>query len=219
MSFGNFGELKSAITARFARSDKAALIPDYILITHRKMMRGHSWPNGLRLPALRIDAMLAWEDLAPSGGAATLPADFAEAKMIYPDDAQGVPLKWMPSPEFRSKRLARDGGTPEFYTIEGDQLLIAPANTTTLKLQYYAEITLPNLTGNTNDSQTNAILSKAPDAYLYGALAEAFAQTRSFDVAQYYEAQFIGSVTAANAEAKRTQETGTPLVMMPTIIV
>jgi len=208
MSLDTFGGIKAEVTARLARSDKAAVIPGFIQAAHSKMMKGHKRGRDWLIPPLRIDGMLTTTELTPSNGAATLPDTYLQMKRLTTDTAGARPLEYMPPEQFRASGLFTSSGVPQFYTIENRQLLIMPANTGVLSLYHYGLVTTP-----ASDGDTNTIMETCPNAYLYGALAEAFAQIRNFEVAGYYEQEFAGAVSAANESEDLGQASGGLLVM------
>jgi hypothetical protein len=208
MSLGNYGELKTAIAARLARSNMTALIPDFVLITHAKLMRGHKDPLSGRwiVPPLRLDDMIETSELTPTDGAADLPAGYLSTKLLT-SAASEVPLRYMSPADLRTRAIFGQSGRPVFYTIQGGQILIAPSNGETLSLTHFAEVALPSA-----DADTNAIFTKVPQAYLFGALAEAYMHIRQEDRAQLYLSQLGAAVAAANDTAEEGLVSGEPLV-------
>lgn len=213
MSLDTFGGIKAEVALRLARSDRAALIPGWVQIAHGKMMRGHKRGRDWVVPPLRIDEMLVEDDLTPASGSADLPDDFLQLKQVVTDTQGAPPLAYMPPRQFKSSGLFTASGVPEFYTIEAGRLLIMPANTGTLSIDYYGLITTP-----ASDSDTNVIMTTIPQAYLYGALAEAFAQGRNMDMAEYYLAEFAGAIAAANETDSLSLTSGDQLIARPGVI-
>lgn len=216
MSLDTYANLKTAIAQRMARSDKTALLADFISIAHSKMMKGQKTPDGRAwvIPPLRFNPMLTTDaTLTPADGAVTLPTDYLKAKRLTSSTADTRPLEYMAPDVFRASGLYSESGPPAFYTIEGSSLLIMPANTDALSLLYYAKV------AELSDSNTsNVILANIPHAYLYGALAEAFQQIRKSDEAAYYTAQFAGVVHGANDVDDEGQVAGGTLIMRPGVI-
>lgn len=208
MSLDTFGGIKAEIALRLARSDKAALIPGFVQIAHIKMMNGHKRNGAWMVPPLRYEGNQATAALTPADGKVTLPADYLEMKRIETNAHGARPLDYMPPEQFRGSGLYTSSGVPSFYTIEGRTLLIAPANTGELSALYYRRLPTPAA-----DIDTNAIMTDAPMAYLYGGLAEAFAQIRNVEQAGYYEIEFAGAVAGLNESASIGQASGGSLVM------
>lgn len=213
MSFSNYGELKTAVAARLSRSNMTSLLPDFIAIAHRTMMRGRKEVRTGQwiVPPLRIRDMLETAQLTPADGAADLPDGYLGMKSLTTSTSGAPPLSYRPPADFRGSGLFVSSGVPEFYTIEADQVLIAPFDTNVLTCLFYEEIDPPSA-----DGDTNAIFTVVPEAYLYGAIAEAYDHIRQHDRAEKYLAQFAGVVMAANGQTDEALVSGAPLVMRPT---
>ena len=207
MALSTYAELKTAVATRLSRSNMTALIPDFITIAHAKMMRGDIVNQ---MPALRIDDMLADADIVLSAGVGTLPSDYLERKSLYIDDSTETTMKFLPVAKFNTLGAKTQAGTPAFYTIKGSSILVAPYSSDTLKFHYYGLITEPSA-----DSDTNAIFTKTPHAYLYGALAEAYDQIRAMDKSTYYRQQFVSAVVTLNEESDSHEFDGDSLAMYP----
>jgi hypothetical protein len=205
MALTNYGTLKTAIATRLSRSNMTALIPDFITITHSKMMRGDI---AAQMPALRIDDMLEEDDLVLVDGVVALPTNYLQRHSLYLDDNNESAVEFVPLPKFNRLGAKTQTGRPSFYTIKGANLLVAPKSSDTVKFYHYGEITAPSA-----DADTNAIFTKAPHAYLYGALAEAYDHIRQIDRAQYYRQQFASAVVTLNAESADHDFAGDSLTM------
>lgn len=205
MALTNYGTLKTAIATRLSRSNMTALIPDFVTVAHFKMMRGD---RGNQMPALRIDDMLTEASLTLSSGSVALPSGYLERKSLYINDTNETTPRFMPVARFNRLGSKTQSGVPQFYTIKGSTLVVAPTSSDTVKFYYYAEIDQPSA-----DSDTNAIFTKAPHAYLYGALAEAYDHIRQMDRAQYYRQQFVSAVLTLNEESADHEFAGDALSM------
>jgi hypothetical protein len=205
MSLTNYGELKTAIGTRLSRSNMTALIPDFVTVAHFKMMRGDRLNQ---MPSLRIDDMLTESDLTLSSGSVALPAAYLERKSLYLSDTNETAMTFMPVARFNRLGAKTQSGVPAFYTIKGSTLIVAPTSSDTVKFYYYASLDQPSA-----DSDTNAIFTKAPHAYLYGALAEAYDHIRQMDRAQYYRQQFVSAVLTMNEESADHEFAGDALSM------
>lgn len=114
---------------------------------------------------LRLRSMLTETTVSAVGGA--LPADCVKVRSVARDGYGHLEFASDASVEQYSVGLR--GGQSLYWTIEGNSLVIGPAQTTgTVTLRYYQRI--PALSAS---NQTNAVLLAAPGAYLYGALMQA----------------------------------------------
>lgn len=207
MALSTYAELKTAIATRLSRSNMTALIPDFVTITHAKMMRGDI---ANQMPAVRIDDMLTEADVVLASGVGTLPSDYLERKSLYVSDSDETTMRFLPVAKFNTLGAKTQAGVPAFYTIKGSSILVAPYSSDTLKFYYYAAITAPSA-----DGDTNAIFTKTPHAYLYGALAEAYDHIRAMDRAAYYRQQFVSAVMTLNEESDSHEFDGDSLAMYP----
>jgi hypothetical protein len=210
MAITTYATLKTAVATRLARSNMTSLIPDFIYHAHSKMMRGDP---SINLPPLRISDMLTTADLTPSSGSATLPAAYLEMKRIYTNNSTTDPLRYKPPEDWYGYVHEGEAGTPKFYTIEGTTLKIAPHNTTTIKILYYAALTQMSA-----DADYNAVITNAPHVYLFGALGEAYDHIRQHERAQMYNQKFAAGVQALNDASDNGQMSGGPLIMMPSAV-
>ncbi len=207
MALGTYGELKTAVATRLSRSNMTALIPDFITIAQSKMMRGDL---SLNMPPLRIVDMMATATLTPADGAASLPSGFLEAVRVVVANAATTPLGFISLESWAGNSLEGIGGTSVYYTIDGTTMRFAPKGDADVSLTYYAA--LDDLE---DDSDTNAVFTKAPHAYLYGALAEAYAHIRQFDVAAGYGAQFGAAIRSLNEDSQQHAFSGATMIMRP----
>ena len=100
--------------------------------------------------------------------------------------------------EFRTPEqlVIRSGtGTPCFFTIQGNELAfdVLPEEAYTVTFDYFAKFTPLTVT-----NQTNIVLDKYPNVYLFGALGQAF--LRAQDTEQYiiYTDRFAVAIESAN---------------------
>lgn len=205
MALSTYAELKAAVATRLSRSNMTALIPDFVTIAHSKMMRGDILNQ---MPALRIDDMLTDADIVLTDGVGSLPSGYLERKSLYIDDSDETAMKFVPVAKFNTLGSKTQAGTPAFYTIKGSSILVAPYSSDTVKFYYYGDITAPSA-----DDDTNAIFTKSPHAYLYGALAEAYDHIRAMDRAAYYRQQFVSAVVTLNEESDSHEFDGDALAM------
>lgn len=208
MALTNYGELKTAIATRLSRSDLTAEIPDYISIARAKMLLG-DYANDI--PAVRIDDMLETETVTLTTGTYDLTGlanTYLQRHSLYLNDSDETALNFMPVARFNRLGSKIQNGTPQFYTVKKKTLQVAPYSSDQLVLTYYAEPTAMS-----GDSDADVILTKAPHAYLYGALAEAYAKIRQFQNAQLYMSQFRSAVISLNEDSDNEEFSGDSIAM------
>ena len=100
--------------------------------------------------------------------------------------------------EFRTpdQLVKRSGtGTPLFFTIQGTELAfdIIPDKEYTVTINYFAKFTPL-----TKSNQTNIVLDKYPNIYLFGALRQAFLRAQDSDQYLTYTSSFALAIESAN---------------------
>jgi hypothetical protein len=121
-----------------------------------------AWVNrSLRVPQMEQ------ESTTPASEYLALPTDFLELRDIQWQGSPRVQLEYATPAYADLYDTSGSAGTPQFYTIVGDQLRLIPAPdaTTDVRITYWKKIT-PLSDSNTS----NWLLSLYPDAYLYGSL-------------------------------------------------
>lgn len=162
MSFSNYSALQTAIADWLNRTDLTAQIPDFITLAEAEMKRR------LRRTSTRTTLSVSTE-------ATVLPADVAELRSIYPESGsptQDKPLR-ICTPEMFAETRARNqnvAARPTDAMVLGGTLYVQPTPdaTYTMRITYFTQLTA--LSGSV---ATNAVLTEAPDAYLFGSLLQA----------------------------------------------
>jgi hypothetical protein len=157
MSITAYAELQTAIASWLARSDLTASIPDFITLFEAAANR-----------RLRVREMEASTDLAPSSGAATLPADYLAWRRVTWTGSPRVELAYVAPSYLQAAYPSSPADTPRIFTIEGATLKVRPVSDTALEFLYYQKI--PALS---DGNPANWLLAAHPDLYLFGSLAEA----------------------------------------------
>lgn len=146
---------------------------------------------------LRAREMEAVTEPSAPSAAIDLPADFLEwiavdwsgsGRVAHPTFAEAN------SPEARFRH--RPGGDPQYFTVSAGKVRMVPAKPGVIALTYYAA--LPPLTA---AASSNWLLARAPDAYLYGVLAEASLFQKDPNAAQAYTGLMLGVLQALGIKA------------------
>jgi hypothetical protein len=155
MSISTYNELKTAIANWLARDDLTAFIPDFITLFEASACRE------LRVRPAEITATLT-----PSSGSVALPADFLGVRRLTFTGQPSRDLEFVHPSWFAQSYPTAAAGTPSVYTIEGGTLKVRPVSDTPLELLYRAKTAAVS-------GALNWLFANHPDAYLFGALAEA----------------------------------------------
>lgn len=192
MAISTFDELVAAIGNWLERSDLTDRAADFIALAEAQMSRT------LRLRDMEIRAT---SQLQTTDEFFNLPVDFREEKSIKISDGS---CSWELDPKpievIEASRPAI--GRPTHYALVGDAIHVYPTpdKTYTATLIYFGSI--PPLSA---DQQTNWLLARAPDAYLYGALSQAapFLEDDTGSGATF--AQFYGGAIAGLKAERKTK--------------
>ena len=160
MSLDNYDGLKSEVAGWLNRTDLAPVIPTFVRLLEAQVER-----------ILRTREMLVRAEGALSDEFTTLPQDFLALEHIVLVGVQNPqPLQWVPMNQINALQAESTAGTPTHYSIIGDEIELSPLPSAEIVAQiaYYRKI--PKLS---DSVQTNWVLERHPDLYLYGTLMQA----------------------------------------------
>lgn len=155
MPFTTYAELLTAVGDWLARDDLAAQIPDFITLFETTAAR-----------RLKTRNMEATASLTPASGTVALPTGFLGVRRLTWTGDTRVDLSYVHPSILQASFPTSPSDTPRVYTIEGDNLLIRPEDSTALEMIYSKKTT-------SLSAGVQWLFSNHPDAYLFGALAEA----------------------------------------------
>ena len=165
MAITNYTELKASVADWLNRADLTSVIPDFITLAEARFNR-----------TIRTRDMIKRQQTTTTNEFVPVPLDWLETYQLeLPPDSTGQPyppLQYIGPNEAAVLQAKNITGNVRYYTtVDGlFELIPKPQGTdsVTLTCAYYAKI--PAL----SDTQTtNWLLTKAPDLYLYTALANA----------------------------------------------
>ncbi len=222
-----YGELKTDIADWLDREDLAGKIPSFIKLAETKIYRF--------LRTRESEFTRTWTEVDNPINPITLPDNFREAHLVTLDDR---PLVNISSQEFKARQASDYSGETAFFTIIERQLWLWPWvdeipadgwSPFTLDLLYYgteslgematwttptnpnqvpeSDGTAPN-TSVRGDQATSRLLQVAPDAYLYGSLAEAYQYLQLPKKAAEYRTLFTEAMTDLDMESALADLTG-----------
>lgn len=162
MPLSNYTELKSSVADWLNRADLTSQIPDFIALAEARFNRD-----------LRLNAMLQRDTTVATSDYVELPSDWLEHVSVTVINGGTIhrPLTYVTNEEFNRLRHQNLTGSFRYYTIQEDNIALLPemdAGSVSLEIFYYGKI--PALS---DSNTTNWLLTRAPDLYLYGALAAA----------------------------------------------
>lgn len=228
MAISTYSELLTAAENWLTRSDSdtVARIPEWITLTEEVATWGSEDPE-LPIKRLRCRQMEQRATATISSEYTSLPTAsdagaFLEMRQVKLNTDPTTYLEYLTPQEMDSRWTSSTTAKPEFFTIVGSELRVAPSPDTsyTAEMWYYKAI--PALT---STNTTNWLLTAAPGVYLYGVLFHAvpYIQASGVDVdadlitdTTFWYRQFSGRINALNKSDSLSRYGGS-LRMRPSI--
>ena len=178
MAISTYTELKTAIANFLARDDLTSVIPDFIQLAEATMSRELE---------TRSHEKRATATLTSGDEYIALPTDLREVREVKLNTTPLTVLTYY-SPVALDSNFSSGGvGKPKGFSIIGDEMKMRPVPDDS----YTAEIIyIGSITALSDSNATNNILTRSPDAYLYGSLAEAYAYLLDEQRASQYLQRF-----------------------------
>jgi hypothetical protein len=190
MSISTYSELKTAVANFLARTDLTNQIPDFIQLAEARMSRELE----TRSQEKRATATLTADDEYVA-----LPTDLREVREVKLNTSPNTVLEYR-SPTALDSQFTGAGGKPQAYSIVGNEIKFRPIPDSA----YTAEIVyIGSLDALSDSNATNTILSRHPDAYLSGALAEAYVYLMDDARAQLYDGKFGRAIEEIKKDEQR----------------
>ena len=182
-----YAELKTAIADWLHRKDLAARIPDFIMLAENRM--------NTEIRSRELEVILpVWASAANS--TIDLPSDMVEMRRLrMSGDRQDV-LTYVTPDALASRYGNSASGYPSVFTVIGNKLQFGPVP----DVNYLMELIYQRrITPLSDAAPSNWILSKYPDAYLYGALLAAIPYTQEDNRAAVFSPLYNLAITNINA--------------------
>lgn len=172
MALTSNADLLAYIADKLARDDLTSQIPDFIKLFEAAAARRLGSHEQEDTATLTITA-----------GAAALPADFAAIRRLTWTGSTRAELDYVAPSWLQANYTTTASGIPLHYTLEESNILVRPIDDSAgLELLYRAR------TG-ALASALNWLMTKHPDAYVFGALAEAAGFIDDFSKAAFWKAR------------------------------
>lgn len=154
---------------------------------------------------VRIRQMETTTDLTLATDTVALPTDFISARRIYFDSANNRSLDYVPPETFYKLTAYGSSGAPVVYTIEGTNLVFAPApaDSPTAKMLYFAAFSAL-----ADPADTNWLIANSYEIYLYGCLMEAKAWIEDDAQLAKWSAGYDSALKALNKQEVRSRRIG-----------
>ena len=161
MPITNFGELKTAVANWLTRADLTARIPELVALGEGRLF------TDLRCREMEATANIV---LTAAQRADPLPTRFVQARSLFVAGPPNVRLEYRSPAEYWSTYADIPTADPQYYTIEQDNFEWAPVPNaaSTVTVAHYARPAAFSA-----DADTNNVIGRWPNLYLYSALLEA----------------------------------------------
>ena len=226
MALSTYAEIKTAVADWHWNGGgvTATLVgTDFFPQMQAMMYRGHGTEDQERktglayVPPLRISSMVDSDAAVTpaSGGVITISsqidAGWLEFIELVPATNGAVALDYVPPWQFRKEAdaIMSTTGPQSIYTIEGDKVYLAPAAVTTISAKWYQKFTALSA-----DSDTDWIVTNAPQVYLDGCLMLACAYTQDDRESQFRQ-KFAAGIKGLNLNDQRARSSGSVKVARP----
>jgi hypothetical protein len=201
MAITTYSELQTAIANFLGRDDLTSRIPEFISLAEARMSR--------ELKA-RSQEKRATATLTASDAYVSLPTDLRSVRLVKMNTSPTEVLEYYTP--VKLNELYSDGisGKPRAYTVIGGEIKFAPVPDSS----YTAEIVYMEGVPDLSDSNTtNTILTRHPDAYLYGSLSAASVYLMDTQNTQLYDGLFDRAVREIKREEDEGKHAGSGLFM------
>lgn len=205
VNLANYTELKAEIAHFINRSDLTDRIPTFIGLAELDIERD------LRKVTTRDDAFTI------DAAAVALPSDCAELRSLRLSGSNyNWPITFVSTVALADRQQLYGGatGVPRFASVVESTLLVAPAPSESFnaELIYYTK-----LTPLTDSQTTNAVLTTAPDLYLFGALVKAAAYLEHDERVPLWKAQYDDALARENIRRERAEFGAPQLARLPRV--
>lgn len=172
----NYTDLLNEVEAWSYRSDLTDRIPTFVQLCESDLQ------VRCKLVDFENDA-----NVAVTSGVGTLPTDYSQARAVFWEGDQIRSLKYLTPDQMQAKAYL--AGMPTYYTITGDNIQVLPSGDGTLGMTYKARFSA--LSGT---NPTNVILTRYPEAYLHGTLAQLAMYTKDADTLTTAQAAYESAI-------------------------
>jgi hypothetical protein len=195
----NFTTLVSTVADYLNRQDLSAQIPTFIQLAEADLNT-----------RLRCREMIVRATTTNDDEYVRLPLDFLEGINLQLVGGQS-PLRYITLDEADIVNARQGYNAPTFYSLMNGAIELVPPPATgvdvEIEMVYYGKITALS-----EANQTNWLLLKAPDVYLYGALVHAAPFLMDDQRISVFGSFYSQRVEALNDESQKSLHSGSPLV-------
>lgn len=161
MAITTYAELQTSVANFLARDDLTAQIPDFIALAEARM--GRELDTRSQIKRVTAETVAGSEFI-------DLPTDLRKIQGIKINSNPVKVLDYATSYDYYNLTPSNGTGTPSYYTVVGTAIGLRPIPDSVLTIEMIYSDDIDALS---STNTTNTILTRHPDAYLFGALAAA----------------------------------------------
>ena len=192
MAITTYSELQTAIANFLARDDLTSRIPEYIELAEARMSRELD---------TRSQEKRATASTVASDEFISLPTDLRKIRLVKLNTDPIDVLEYASPQDYYETYSSSGGGRPKIYTVIGTEIALRPIPDSVMTVEIiYSE----DISSLSDSNATNTILSRHPDAYLYGSLHAAYLYLLDEARSNQYDALFtriMGEIKQDNEKA------------------
>lgn len=188
----NYGTLKSFIADFLARDDLTSQIATFVTLTEQRMSRELD---------IALLERVARASVVQGQQFVSLPTDLRSIREVASiDGTTRRSLYYLTPAQLDDRKRSTTTEDLEYYSITANdlELLATPGKALTLEIVYNEGVAAL-----TDSAPTNTILTRHGDAYLHGALHQAFAFLQDEQRAQYHDALFTRALAEITKDSNR----------------
>jgi len=191
--------LKTDVAGFLLRSDLSSDIATFVRLGEARIAR-----------RVRVRAQETTTSLSVTSSTTALPSDYLAMRSVTADVSYKRTLDMLTPETIREAAVWDNGGDAKAYSIEGSNIVVAPAQTNLdLDIVYFAKFAALS-----DDADTNWLLTNAYDVYLY-AVCEAGAIWLQDEMKEAkYSALFEKAVAELEESEKRARVSGSASISM-----
>lgn len=191
MAFDTYANLQAEIISWLHRTDLAAKVPGFILLAEAAINRK------LNITPKEIEVPLT---LAPGSRFVVRPSDMGQPIALWNEDTQPREKLTATLPDSMNVDAGRSGA-PRYWAIDGANIALDQKadRSYPLTFRYVRDTALSDA------NPTTELLQRAPDVYLYGALAQAAPHMRDDARVGMWETKFQQLLKDVHAEYARSR--------------
>ena len=198
MTISTNSDLQSTVSTYLNRTNLNSLIPTFIQMAETRIAYGSAEAQ-FTSAALRIRAMESSQYASISTQKVVLPTGYLAQRRFYINTNPVGELDFVVPEIFWRMWNSSQTGQPRQFTIEGENFVFGPTpdGTYDARVLFYQKFTALSA-----GSDTNWLLTNAPNVYLQGTLLEAYRYSRNMEMAQDALNAFTGLVNSLNNSDK-----------------